>query len=1019
MGVTVIYVAIALFGLVALRQIAVDLLPSVDVPQVTITTRYEGVAPQEMETLVTRPIEQAVSTVEGVERIRGVSSDSLSRVELQFAWGTRLDEALDEVRVALDRTQRALPEDADTPSIHKFDLAAIPVAFLGVTGGGDPRRLKQLAEQDIGRAFERLPGVASVDVNGGLDREIRVALDSERLEALSVSADQVAAALARENRTLSAGQMRDSGREVVVRTEGEFRTVEEIEDVVVTTRNGQPIRVRDLARIDDTVREIRSELYVDGKPGIRMRIYKQSGANTVDVSRRVQEEIEALNARYAGQVELAVIWDASDFIRAAVTNVQESAGFGGLLAVVVLVIFLRDLRSTLVVAAAIPLSIVATFALMHFEGMTLNIISFGGIALGVGMLVDGAIVILESIHRKREEGLGPAAAAIEGASEVGSAVVAGTLTTVAVFAPVVFVGGFAGVFFGEMALVVTFALLCSLAVALTLVPMLAARMTGRDATARPSRLARASSVVMTRAEGAYVRLLENVLAAPWAVVMAAGALLISGAAISQRIDSELMPEADEGRIDIDVELAVGTPLEETSAVMRAIEAKVLATLRPGELEHTMTSVGPEAWWRPGGSHEGEVDLTMVPVDQRARSSDEVVTAIQRALADVPGAKVRVRHRSSNPLARVIRGGDDRLSVEIRGHDLEVADAIGAQVADTMRSIDGVSFARPDREQGQVERVLRVDRARAAELGLGSAEIAEAVEHYLLGRVATRLRDRGDEYDIRVQLGAGDRRHLAQLGKLPIVTPGGQQVPLETLISVEEGRSPSSIARLDQERVLRVDAGVAGRSVDDVVADLRPALAAIAPPEGFEIDLAGEIGERDETFGSLLAGILLACFLVYAVMAVQFESARQPLVVMVTVPFALVGVVLALLVTRTTLNMNSFLGAIVLVGIVVNNAIVLIDAANTFRGRGCSVVEAIVEAGRRRLRPIAMTTLTTALGLVPLAVGVGEGSEIQAPLARAVIGGLLTSTLVTLVLVPCAYLLVERGGRRVFVAQPAE
>ncbi len=1008
-GVSMLYLAVAVFGVVAVDQLAVDLLPEVDVPRISITTSYEGVSPEEIETLITRPIEQAVSTIEGVDRLEAVSSEGLSRVQLQFTWGKDLSEALDDVRVAIDRIRARLPEDAATPTVYKFDLSSMPVAFMGLTGSGDARRLKYLAEETLSRRLERVPGVASVNVRGGRDREISVALDPERLSALRITPDDVAAAIGRENRTVSAGDMEDAGREVVIRTEGELDSPADIARVAVATRDGTPVYVEDVGEVLDTFREVRSELWIDGEPGIRLMIFKQSGANTVEVAEALRREIDAINRDYDGRLALSMLWDSSDFIEAAVTNVQSSALVGAALALLVLLVFLRDLRATLVVGVAIPLSILATFGLMYFFGITLNVISFGGLALGVGMLVDAAIVILENIHRRREQGDSRTDAAIGGAGEVGSAVVAGTLTTIAVFVPVVFLGGFAAVFFGEMAMVVTFALGCSLAVALTLVPMLSSRVLGEPRRAA-SGLHASGERVLTTLEERYGRLVSAALTAPWAVVLAAGAFLFASFLLVPAIGFELMPETDEGRLDIDMELPVGTPLATTTAAIREVEQRVLAAMRPGEVEHVTTSAGPEAWWRPGGSNEGEVDIVLVPVAERARGVAGVEGAVREAVAGIPGAQIRVRQRSSNPLMRFMRGGDDRLSVEVRGHDLETANGLAARVAEIMRETPGVTHARPDRELGQLERVLRVDRARAAELGLGSADVASAVEHYVLGRVSSRLRDQGDEYDIRVQLREEDRARLEQLPDLPILTSDGRQVPLSTLVEMEEREGPSSISRLGQERIVRVNGGIAGRPLGEVTSDLSERLRSLEVPDGFDVAVGGELEEQEETFGNLLLGIVLAVFLVYAVMAVQFESLRHPLVVMVSVPFGFIGVVLALVATGTTFNMNSFLGAIVLVGIVVNNAIVLVDYTNLLRREdGLPVVDALVAACRRRLRPILMTTFTTVLAMLPLALGTAEGSEIQAPLARVVIGGLLTSTFVTLLLVPCVYLLAE--GRR--------
>jgi HAE1 family hydrophobic/amphiphilic exporter-1 len=1023
-GVSIVFFAICMLGMVALRELAVDMLPAIDVPQITITTPYRGVAPEEIETLITRPIEQATSTIEGVSRIEAESSEGLSRVRLQFDWGTPLEPALDDVRVAIDRVRARLPEDAEAPSIMKFDLASVPIAQLGLTGQGDLRRLKYLGTDTLSRALERVVGVAAVEIDGGHDREIRVALDSTRLEALAISAEQVAAALSKENRNVSAGDMRQSGREVVIRTSGEFVTLEDIGDVVVTTRQGNPVRVSDLGAVIDTIREVNSALWIDGKPGIRLQIFKQSGANTVEIAERLRAEIDRLNEIHGERAQLSILWDASKFITAAVDNVEESALQGGILAAVVLLLFLRSLRATLLVLCALPISVIATFALMHFTGMTLNIISFGGIALGIGMMIDCAIVVLESVHKRHEEGATAVDAAVTGTAEVAAPVTAGTITTGAVFAPVLFFGGLAGVLFGELALVVVFTNLGGLAVALTLVPMIAARLFREPprADARPGVLARISQRLeraLVALEEAYGRLLRGALAAPWAVVAGALILLALSLALGRRIDTELLPEADEGMLDVDLELAVGTPLETTSAITLEAEKRIIDDLEEGELAHVITSVGPEAWWRPGGSHEGEVELTLVPRDQRDRTLAQVQTAVRKSLADVPLARLRIRQRSTNQLTRLIRRGEDQLAVEIRGHDVETADHIADQVIPVVRETPGVGHAELSREFGKLERTIVVDRARAAELGIGSAEIASAVEHYILGRVATRLREGGDEFDVRVLLADADRQRLELLPSLPIVTPDGKRVALGALTRIDETRGPASIQRIDQERVLRIEANVVGRSMSDVARDLRERVGAIAKPDDFDLVVTGELDEQGSAFYRLLVGILLACFLVYATMAVQFESLRQPLIVMASVPFAFTGVVIVLLISDTAFGMTAFLGAILLVGIVVNNAIVLVDCANLMREeRALDVGEALVSAGKRRLRPILMTTLTTVIGLAPLAFSQAEGSEMQAPLARAVMGGMTSSTLVTLLLVPCLYLLVERRRRAAVTAPTA-
>jgi HAE1 family hydrophobic/amphiphilic exporter-1 len=1013
-GTSVIFVVVIVLGIVGLLGLVIDLLPEIDAPRITVTTAYEGVAPQDIETLLTRPMEQAVSTIDGVERIESTSSEGLARVQMHFEWGVPLDEAVNDIRAQLDRARASFPDGAEAPTVLKFDLSGAAVAHLGLAGTGDARRLRFLAEDELARRLEAVPGVARVDVRGGRVREIRVELQRDRIAALGIDVQAISTALARENHNVSAGNMIASGQEVVIRTEGEFRSPAEIGNVVVAQREGRAIQLRELAEIRDGIQEVRDELWIDGVPGIRLIISKQSGANTIEVVRALREEVAQINQEYAGRLELSMLRDSGEFIEDAIGSVLDALLIGGALAVLVLLAFLRDVRATMVVSTAIPISVLATLALMYFMDITLNLMSFGGLALGIGMLVDNAIVVLENIYRKREAGLEPDRAAIEGCKEVTGPVIAGTLTTLAVFVPVVFLGGFAGVFFREMAVVVCFSLLCSLIVALTLVPMIASRLLRGEARANfggggPSR---------PLFERGYRSVLARVLRRPGTVIGVAALLFVATGSLVPRLGTELMPEADEGRLKVSVQLPVGTPVTETAASIRELSKVVADTLAPGELEHMVVIAGPENWWRPAGGNEGQIDLMLVDASEREHSQDEIIAQLSEALAGVPGADIRVTADTDNVLLRVMRGGaDDRLSVDITGHDLVLAEQLGEEVEARASTVAGIRHARPSRELGQLERALIVDRTRLAELGIGSAEVASAVEHYVLGRVSTRLRDDGDEFDIRVVLRKEDRERLEQLDSLPVALPtsassgavegGPRIVALGQLARIEERVGPSSITREDQQRILKIGLGVGERDLGSVVADLEQELDQIAVPEGFTLRVGGEYLEQEKMFSRLLLGGVLALFLVYAVMAIQFESLRGPLVVMTAVPFALTGVILALLLSDTTLNMNSALGVIVLIGIVVNNAIVLIDHIAQLEREGHPRAEAIREGASHRLRPVLMTTLTTLLGMAPLAFGFGEGNELQAPLARAVVGGLSLSTLVTLLIVPA---ILQRSRR---------
>jgi HAE1 family hydrophobic/amphiphilic exporter-1 len=1027
-GVAVLCAVVCILGWIAMVRLPVDLLPEVDFPRISIVTSYEGVAPEEIENLLTRPIEQAVSTIDGVTEITGESAEGLSRVQLQFDWGIDLDNAVNDIRAQLDRLRARLPEDAEQPIVLKFDISATPIATLGLSGTGDPRRLRYFADELLTRRLERLEGIASVQVNGGRVRELRVELDLASLVALGVTGDQVVQALSTNNRNVSAGDMAEAGREVLVRTLGELETVEDIRNVLVTRRSGRatstqdlpnaagrPVYVRDVATVSDGFQELKGDQWVDGQPGIVMRVSKQSGANTIEVVERLKAELARINEEHAGRARVIIVNDSAQYIEASITNVRESALVGAGLAVLVLLCFLRDLRATLVITLVIPFSILATFVLMYFNGYSLNLISFGGLALGVGMLIDNAIVILENIYRKHEEGLSPRQAAIDGAREVTAAIVSGTLTTIAVFAPVVFLQGFAGVFFTELAMVVVFSQLASLIVAITLVPVLAARLLGRRRTSagRSARIAQWLERRLTTVESTYLRLLRAALRARGLTIVASLVVLLGAYRLVGVIEVELMPETDEGVVDLDFELPVGTPVERTRDVVHELERRIHGVVKREEILNIVSSAGPDNPYQPGGGHEGEVELTLVPVSQRERGSAEIVNAMREVALGIPDIKVRIRQRTTNPLQRFMRGSQgERLVVEIRGHELAVAATLAERVERIMKEVPGIADVRVGREEGLQERTISVATARAADLGLTRAEVAQTLETYVLGRVATRLRDGGDEYDIRVMLREQDRAQTAQLGELPILTARGV-VPLSAVADIGTRRGPASIEREGQERVLSIIGGLGERPLGAVVADLEAAIAAIELPAGFSIEVAGEAREQEKTFAGLKIGIVLAILLVFAVMAVQFESLRHPLIVMSAVPFGFVGVVAALVVTGTTFSLNAFLGSIVLVGISVNNAIVLVDFAKQLRHQeGLDAVAAIIEAGRRRLRPILMTTATTVLGMLPIALAIGEGAEIQAPLARVIFGGMVVSTLITLVLLPALYVLTDNKRLRI-------
>ncbi|MGM0576917.1 MAG: efflux RND transporter permease subunit [Myxococcota bacterium] len=1009
------FLGLLLLGAVSFTRLEIDLLPELDFPAISVVTTYEGAGPEEIETLITRPTEQALSTVEGIDRIESFSAEGRSRVALRFVWGTNLDTALNDVRAAVERVKSRLPEDAESPVVYKFNLSSFPILYLALSGSLDEPALRQLAEMELGPRLERVEGVARVDVRGGLKREIHILLDPVKLQSLGVTGQQVVAALETQNRNVPAGQVEAFDDNILVRSIGEAADPTDFLDVVVDVRRDsearlQPIRVRDVARVMDTFEDPSSIVHINGEPGIRLSVSKQSGANTVAVADRAIAEIERMNRDYQGRATLHVMDDTSEYIEKSISNVQDAVLIGAGLAVLVLLFFLHSLRPTFIVALAIPISIIGMFTLMYATDITLNLVSFGGVALGIGLLVDNAIVILENIFKKLEAGEKPIPAAVEGSREVATAIVASTLTTLAVFAPVIFLTGFASIFFGQMAFVVSFALVASLAVALTLIPMLASRFlrAGESKWA----IARGIERVLHGVEGGYDRFVRACLAHPVVTLLVALAMLGGSFTLVPYVGTELLPEDDQSEVRVDVDLPVGTRIEVTEEAMRRIEARVVDAVP--EMVSMQTTVGTPGFWSTAGEESGGVEIKLVPPAERERSSEEVAQALRPAIKGlVAGADVRVRAGGGLWILRMLRGGGERLEVQVRGYDLDTADRLAAEAKEALESTEGVTAAVVSRKEGGRELRVVPDRARLADVGLTPDAVSDAIQTYVQGTRATVLRSQGDEFDVLVKLSDAHRAGIETFLDVPVLMPGGGHTELRDLVRVDEVEGPLTIERENQSRVVYVRGVLAGtRDLGSIASELRSRIGDMDVPDAFSVLVKGETQEQEETFRSLVVGILLAVLLVYMVMASQFESFLHPLYIMFSIPFAAIGVIVALWLTDTTFNIQSFMGGIVLTGIVVNNAIVLVDYVNLMRrDHAMSVHEAVVHSARRRLRPILMTTTTTMLALVPVAIGMGEGGETQAPLARAVIGGLFVSSAISLVVIPVLYDTVEGWRER--------
>lgn len=1011
-----IYMAISvlvLLGAIAFYRLPVDLMPDVENPTITVRTAYPGVAPEEIENLVTRPMESALSSAPGVYRVNSTSAEGSSSVRVSFEWGVNLDEAANEVRTRVDRVRSALPEEVEPPTIFKFDVSQFPILFLAISGDKEPREMRTFIEDEIQPRLERVPGVAAVDIRGGVRREIHVNLSIDKLRSYNVSVNQITDILRRENQNRPVGPMDEGKYEVLLRTEGEFDNVDQIRNIVVTSREGIPVYLRDVAEVNDSHEEIRQLVRVDDRPGIRLSIRKQSGANTVDVSDRVQQEMARIEKTFPN-LSIWPIIDNSKFIRQSIDNVRDSAISGAVLAILILLLFLRNVRSTLIVSISIPVTIIGTFLLMYSYGFTLNTVSFGALALGVGMIVDNAIVIIENIFRHREEGLTHEEAAVAGTSEVSSAIVASTLTSVAVFVPLVFLSGMTGIMFMQLAYIVGFSQVFSLMVGLTLVPVLCAkylRVRTPDAKSHPlmNRVIEVSGAMLDRLDDRYQRAIHWSLAHRKTVVIGATLLFLSSLTLIPLIGFEMMPETDEGEVRIDLELPAGTRVEVTDELTKRVE-EILRREVP-ETDHTLTEVGGGGWMS-SSTHTSEIRLKLVDKANRDRSSQQIADSLRSKINIQPGLISRSRPGGGSFMTRMMPGGggSDRVSVEIRGYDMVVASDLAKTVKDTIESVPGVTDARISRREGMPEMKIWVDRVKAASLGINASDVADTLEAVIGGRRASQFRQEGDEFDILVRLNEAERANIGQIDNVPVVTPSGQSVPIGSLVRMQRREGPVSIERQDQERIVTVSASYTGRDLGSIMQDVDEKLSDMTLPSQFSFNYGGEYEEQQKSFRELLFCLILAVVLVYMVMAAQFESLRDPLIILFSIPLAAIGIALMLFLTNTTFNIQAFIGTIMLAGIVVNNAIVLIDYTNLLRRRDDLPLRHAVElAGRRRLRPILMTTLTTVLGLVPMALGFGEGAEVQAPMARVVIGGLMTSTLITLLFIPTIYTMIEERG----------
>ncbi|GJL82205.1 MAG: acriflavin resistance protein [marine bacterium B5-7] len=1002
-----VMLAVMVMGSVAMTRLQIDLLPSIELPTISVRTSYDGADPLVMERLVTQIVEEIIATVPGVVEMTSQSYEGNSRVRVTFAFGTDIDIAALDVRATIEDEISELPDDIGSVRVSKFDIDSFPVVLLGISSTLDPVELTEIVENQIRYRFSRIEGVAQVDPWGGFSREIRVELDPDKISALGLPLNDILESIRNANLDRPAGKIEEGRYQVTLRAPAEFSRPEEIGATVIGRHDGVVITLDQVATVRDTYQQITRVIRVNGERGVRVAIRKQAGDNTVEVAKRILEEVDAINADFP-QIKVIPVINQGNFIERAIANVSRSVLYGGSLAILVLVLFLRDLRSTTIIALAIPISLLATFALMYVSGLTINLMTLGGLALGVGMMVDSSVVVLENIFRRNQEFNESARdAAINGTGEVASAVIAGTVTTLVIFLPLIFFEGVTGVLFKELAYVIMFSLLCALIVSLSLVPVLGSRLLASRNDTDPQKISNKRST-LAGLENGYRDVLVVLLKGRFIMILIAVVVFGSSLLLIRYIGTEFVPPSDEGEVRVTGEMEVGTRLELIDKQTRLMEQLTLSAV-PEALSSVVSVSTSGTFGRSAAS--GEIRISLIPAAKRERSNSDIAADLRQILdGKIPGMKIRVRAPQGQFLLERILSSVENVAIEVRGYDLDTLSLLARRVADGITRVAGITDAELSRDAGIPQQEILVDRDKIANIGLSPRDVAEAIEIAVAGSTAGEFRSRGNAYRILVQLENANRRSLDEILDLVLRTPDGKTVVLRNLVSTRKTSGPVTIERKDQQRVITVTANVSGRDLGSVAVDVEQVLKTIPRPIGYDLMVAGNIEEQQKSFIELVTALVLALALVYMVLASQYESFSDPLVVMFSVPFAATGVILTLFLTDTTMNIQSAIGCIMLGGIVVNNAILLVDQAGQFRRAGMETDAALAEAGRRRLRPVLMTTTTTILALLPLALGIGEGADAQAPMARAVVGGLLVSTLVTLLLIPVVYSLVHRQNR---------
>ncbi len=1023
-------VTVLVFGFVSFSQLPVDLLPSISVPVVSTITFYSGAGPLDMEQSVTRLIERSVSSVNDVDYVQSATREGISQVRVNFNWAANLDVGLVDVVQRVNRVLNQMPTGVSQPIALRFDITSFPVCNLAVSADMDERDLYDLAFNTIEPQIEHVPGVASAQVIGGRIREIHVSIDRKRLDALNLPVQSVINAVANSNLIIPSGDLKTGQFDYSLKTESRFNVVKPMENIVLRTVDGVPIHVKDVAAVEDSYQEQTEIIRINGRPGLTMRVQKLASANTVEVVDNVLHALPKLTG-VPPTVQISLSFDQSVYIRQTISGLQREAMLGAILAMIIIMLFLRNLRGTMIIIVAIPMSILITFIFFRFGGVTLNIMTFGGLALAVGRLVDDSIVELEAISRhynQRQAGQSKMQATLEAAQEVAAPIFVSTLTTVIVFLPIVFLTGIAKLLFIPLTITIAVALFGSFFVSRTVTPLMCLRYLppekhlDRNSPLLAERIRVRAHDWLERLDSWYQKRLEWTIAHRKLVIIGIAATALVSLGLIKFIGTEFFPDQDEGQFSLTIKLPVGTRVEESDRAVRIIESVLQANIP--EIQAMITDIGiPSArsgnfFGRNSGSHSANIQVALVPAEERKRSIFQIVREIRPKLAVIPGVSIFL---TPGGFLRFLLnfGSSAPIDIEVRGFDLDQGSALAKEVAAIVRGTPGAVDVQVSREDNLPELRVTIDREKAGVLGIDVAQISSTINTCINGTVASLYTDpvNGNQYNMLVRLSELYRSDPEDLKDLVLTTSRGEQVLLGNIARIEKTTSPVQIDRKYQQRIVDVTANVTGRDLGSVAADIQSRLDRLRVPPGFELKLSGNVEQQQKTFRDLLLAFGLAILLVYVVMASQFQSLLDPFIIMFTVPLGIVGVFWMLFLTGTTLSVTSFQGVIVMVGIVVSNGILLVDYTNHLRRRGMPLEEAVVRGGRTRLKPILMTSLATVLGLIPMAIGFG-GESTQAPLAIAVIGGLTVSTLLTLFFVPALYIVFERRLKREMTSDEA-